>query len=406
MANISRLLLLFTLLALLAGCGSPPAAAPPATTNAAANTPLAAAPDATVTATAAADVTQVPAPAGDLAADPAALCPQAAEGTTLYVSAENGFCFLYPADLKLQPDPLRPDEAVLLLGPLADPGAMETVALNVTVANNGPADGLDSAGYAAAWLQRNALVPAMAQAPDLELAQTPASIGGQPAVVVDNLPGMMMGQRGAFVVSGGVKYQVTVLPLPQDVPQLAAAATQAWETITGSIVFFPPQNTRTVVRSADVCPAATADTKLLLDEVGGYCLLYPADFAIDPNFPNTIVGGPELGPYGDFPTVRASLAVGTYPLGQMTPEQALQPPVENSDPNSAALATLGGHPAVSYDFIAGPWRQRNIIAVVDGRVYTFVAQPWDPELFPQALPDVERLWNTASSLIAFFDPWR
>jgi hypothetical protein len=294
---------------------------------------------------------------------------------------------------------------VLLLGPLADPGDMETVALNVTVANNGPADGLDSAGYAAAWLQYNTPAPLLAQTPGHEVTQTPATIGGQPAMVADNLPGMMTNLRGAFVVAGGVKYQVTMLPLPQDVPQLADAATQAWDTVTGSIVFFPPQNARTGVRAADVCPAATADTKLLIDEVGGYCLLYPADFAIDPDLPTTIAGGPELGPYSDFAHVRAALSVGTYPLGQMTPEQALQPPVENSDPNSAAAATLGGHPAITYDFVAGPWRQRNIVVVVDGRVYTFVAQPWDPELFPQALPDVERLWNTASSSIAFFDPW-
>ncbi|MFN8466850.1 MAG: hypothetical protein U0X20_14955 [Caldilineaceae bacterium] len=402
MANISRLLLLLTLLTLLAGCGSPSAAEFPAASGATADTPTASAPEATVATAATVEATQQAVPAADLAA----LCPQAGEGTALYVSTENGFCFLYPADLKLQPDPLRPAEAVLLVGPLAEPGAMETVALNVTVANNGPADGLDSAGYAAAWLQYNMPAPALAQTPGREVAPTPATLGGQPATVLDNLPGMMANLRGAFVVAGGVKYQVTMLPLPQDVPQLADAATQAWDTVTGSIVFFPPQNTRIAVRAADVCPDAADDTKLLVDEVSGYCLLYPADFAIDPELPTTIAGGPELGPYSDFAHVRASLSVGTYPLGQMTPEQALQPPVENSDPNSTVPATLGGHPAVTYDFVAGPWRQRNAVVVVDGRVFTFVAQPWDPELFPQALPDVERLWNTASSSIAFFDPWR
>lgn len=287
MANTARLILLLTLMALLAGCGSPPAAESPVPSSPAAGTPTAAAPGATLAAAVTPEKGQVAAPP----ADPAALCPQAAEGTTLYVSTENGFCFLYPADLKLQPDPLRPAEAVLLNGPLADPEAMETVALNITVANNGPADGLDSGGYAAAWLQHNALVPGMTQTSGLELAQTPATIGGQPAAVVDNLPGMLMGQRGAFVVAGGVKYQITMLPLPEDVPQLADAATQAWETITGSIVFFEPQNTRPVVRSADVCPAATADTKLLIDEVGGYCLLYPAALHVIPTCPRRLSGG-------------------------------------------------------------------------------------------------------------------
>jgi len=62
--------------------------------------------------------------------------------------------------------------------------------------------------------------------------------------------------------------------------------------------------------------------------------------------------------------------------------------------------------AVTYDFVTGPWLQRNATVVVDDRYYTFVIQPWDPNLFPQALPDVERLWNTASQSVAFFDPWR
>lgn len=409
MPNISRLLLLLTLPVVLAGCGASsgqPAATPTsAAPTLGANTPAPVSPAAQPTAA----TSETPASTAEppaQAADPAAVCPQATDGTTLFVSAENGFCFLYPAALKLQPDSLRPSEAVQLFGPLAEPGAMETVALNVTVANNGPADGLDSAGYAAAWLQRNVPASALAQTPALEMTQTSATIGGQPAAIVDNLPGMMTNMRGAFVVVAGVKYQISMLPLPQDVPQLADAATQAWDTVTSSMVFFPPQNDRTYVRGADVCPAATADMKLLIDDAGGYCLLYPADFAIDPDFPTTIAGGPELGPYGDFAHVRAALSVGTYPLGQMTPEQALQPPVENSDPNSAVEATLGGHPAVAYDFVAGPWRQRNTIVVVDGRVYTFVAQPWDPELFPQALPDVERLWDSASSSIVFFDPWR
>ena len=42
----------------------------------------------------------------------------------------------------------------------------------------------------------------------------------------------------------------------------------------------------------------------------------------------------------------------------------------------------------------------------DDVVYTFVGQPWDAEKFPQALPDVERLWEKVSESIAFFDKWQ
>ncbi len=140
--------------------------------------------------------------------------------------------------------------------------------------------------------------------------------------------------------------------------------------------------------------------------MGGYCLLHPADFAPDPAFPVAIVGGAELGPVEGFDTLRASLTVGNYALGTLSREQVLQPLSDQIDPDSVMSATISGYPAVVYDFTGGPWRQRNAQILVDHLVYTFVAQPWDAEKFPQALPDVERLWNMANASIAFFDKWR
>jgi hypothetical protein len=359
-------------------------------------TPPGETPAAGTLATPAVEAASLPAerPAGGMEA----ACPDEVEGTSLYVSSENGLCFLYPSDLHLRPDTRYPNEVIQLLGPPLDPSAMESIALNLSVAYNGPADGLDSAQYAATWLERNAA--------GLDVLQTSATIGGQPAVVADNLPGFG-NQRGAFVVANGAKYQLTLMPQPQDVPELAESATRAWDMVMRSLVFFPAQRTDTVVRAADVCPATAADTKLLIDEVGGYCLLYPADFDLDPNLPGAIAGGSELGPFGDFPSLRASLTIGgAYPLADMAPEQVLQPSMENNDPNSVVSTTIAGYPAVIYDFVTGPWRQRNAAVVVEDRYYTFVIQPWDLDLFPQALPDVERLWQTVSESIAFFDPWR
>ena len=392
-----RLLALLASLALLAACGAPapgqPSPSAPEPTANVAPAPETAAAEVVPTAEAVDGQTSAP-------AAPAAVCPVATADTALYVSNENGLCFLYPLDLQLRPEPRFPQDAVQLTGAPLDPTAMESFALNLSVSYNGPADGLDSAAYAAAWVAYNA--------PGMDLPQTSVAIGGQPAVVIDNLPGMMMNPRGAFVVANDVKYQLMLLPQPQDVPELADAATRAWDTITESMVFFPPARTDTVVRSADVCPTATADTKLLVSEVGGYCLLYPADFELDPTVSyHALVGGPELGPFGDFPSVRVSLGIGgAYPLVDMTPEQILQPGPENIDPASVTNTTIGGYPAVTSDFVTGPWLQRNANILVDDRYYTFASGPWDPTLFPHALPDMERLWDTVVQSIAFFAPWR
>ncbi len=157
-----------------------------------------------------------------------------------------------------------------------------------------------------------------------------------------------------------------------------------------------------MVRPEDVCPTETEDSKLVVSLTGGYCLLHPADFAPDPAFPAAIVGGPELGPVEGFDSVRASLAIGSYDLGDQSPEQALQPISEQIDPSSLMTTTIGGYPAVIFDFIGGPWRQRNAQILVDDTVYTFVGQPWDAEKYPQALPDVERLWKTVSEFDCVF----
>src|SRR4030095_5477493 len=84
-------------------------------------------------------------------ADPTAACPTAGEGQALYVSRENGYCFLYPAAFKAQPNALRPAQVVELLGPGVTYG-QEGVAVNLAVSSNGPADGLDSQSYAERWL--------------------------------------------------------------------------------------------------------------------------------------------------------------------------------------------------------------------------------------------------------------
>ena len=336
--------------------------------------------------------------------DASAVCPPETEASTLYVSTENGLCFLYPAGFEIQPDELRRDEGVILRGPSLTSG-MDRLWVTLTVESNGPADGLESTQYVERWIELNYPVQHELYPRDLGLTREEAVIGDTVAQVIGNLPGFSP-QRSAFIVANGIKYRITLQPQPQDLPELAEASQQVWDTVTQSIVFFPPQNTRPVVRPEDVCPTETEDGKLVVSLTGGYCLLHPADFAPDPAFPVAIVGGPELGPVEGFASLRASLAIGSYDLGDQSPEKALQPISEQIDPNSLMTTTIGGYPAVIFDFTGGPWRQRNAQILVDDTVYTFVGQPWDAEKYSQALPDVERLWQTVSESIAFFDQWR
>ena len=327
--------------------------------------------------------------------DVTTICPVETEGTTLYVSTENGLCFLYPSGLTLGDDLFRPEEVVHVVGSLADPNTMETVAVNLAVAYNGPADGLVSAGYANKWVDLNM--------PGIDVPKETATIGGQPAVV-----STICQACSPCVVLSSLPMGSSTSPLqprPQDVPKLADEATLAWDTVTQSMS-SSRRKTPVPWCVLRMCVPPKLRTKLLVEQVGGYCLLYPTAFAPDPAFPAAIVGGPELGSVEGFDSVRTSLAVGSYDLGDQPPEQPLHPISEQIDSASLMTTTIAGYPAVVYDFIGGPWRQHNAQILVDDTVYTFVGQPWDAEKYPQALPDVERLWKTVSASIAFFDKWR
>ncbi len=236
--------------------------------------------------------------------DPADACPSPDAATTLYLSRENGFCMLVPLGIETNPDPSQPEEMIFLQGPreTLGPKQQEGAAVWMQVAQNGPADGLDSAGYAQRWVELYAM-------PDGSSTPEPGTIGGRPATILKNLPGMIRLQS-AFIVADGVKYQITLAPQPGDVPELDAAAIQLWDTVVRSIVFFPRENPAPAVRAQDVCPAAAGETFAYRNDRLGVCSLLPADFAVRPDIPDMFVGGPVIGTDKDFGEVRTSIAFG------------------------------------------------------------------------------------------------
>ena len=70
--------------------------------------------------------------------------------------------------------------------------------VRLTVAFNGPAGGLDTQEYADMW---QSLYVA-----DVDVQTEPATVGGQSAVLISELPGMLP-EQSAFVVANGMKYR-------------------------------------------------------------------------------------------------------------------------------------------------------------------------------------------------------
>lgn len=339
--------------------------------------------------------------------DPAEVCPTPDADTTLYLSRENGFCMLVPFGIEIRADPLRPDEMIFLQGlrETAGPKQQETAAVWMQVAQNGPADGLDSAGYAQKWSEFYRVSDVFGP-PDPPVEPEVATLGGLPATVLKNLPGMIR-MQSAFVVADGVKYQLTLAPQPGDVPERDAAAQSLWDTVTGSIAFFPRENPSPDVRAEQVCPEAVEGTFAYRSDRLGVCTLLPADFEPHPEIPEVFVGGPVVGQDPDFGEVRTTLAFGTFGYTEAaTPADFLSERMQFIEPGSLAAATLGGHPAATYIDTNGAWPSRQAVILVDGDVYTLMVQPWDVVRFPDGIPHAERAWETITSNLAFFDPWR
>lgn len=333
--------------------------------------------------------------------NPQSLCPQPGVDTSLYISKENGFCFLVPAGFKLQDELQRPGEVVTLLGPTEPMGPKQQEAISVflSVEANGPADGMDSSTYAREWYDRFAT-------PEDPFDPSDETIAGQPATVLRDLPGYTR-QQAAFVIANEARYRINLSPQPGDSPELAEAAQRGWEALVNSLVFFPPEKPVKAVRPADACPKEDESTRLYINEIDGYCYLYPAEFKPVSDFPGAVTGGPVVGQW-EGGEVRSSVTVGNFGApGDMTPSELLDQRIDFVQPGSIEETTIGGYPAVTFIDINGAWPSRQAIIVVNaGRAYSVLAQPLDEARFPDAPPYVDLGWETVTGSLAFFDPWR
>jgi hypothetical protein len=329
--------------------------------------------------------------------DPASICPAPAEGTLSYVSTEAGFCLLYPAEYQVYTGGSLPGVVVGFSGAPLDPTALEPTSVGIEVAYNGPAEGMTSLQYAQKWVELYG--EGMASAP------VETTINGMAAAVVNNVPGYRS-QRMAFVVINNARYTISLSPPPEDVPALADQASAAWETVTGSVVFFPPAVVLSRI-GPEVCPSPTAETRLHIVEREGYCMLYPADFEVNPTFSAGFVGGPVVGEVESFGALRPELVFGWVgPAGGQTPRQVAEGALSQADPVTVWDIAVNGWPAVQYLYTAGPIPARSAYIVANDQVYTIVNQPYDPVRYPDAIPYLDRVWNTVTQSITFFDIWR
>lgn len=131
------------------------------------------------------------------------------------------------------------------------------------------------------------------------------------------------------------------------------------------------------VPSANACPTASADTKLLTNAEDGYCLLYPAEASS--NMPGWVVINPITGP-GDIPgdawvNIQAQDAAGRTVTQFADEIMATVGPGFNI---TIEEVQVDGNPAIVVDGLPGLDSNRIVMIVNNDRLYTLTFMPWYP----------------------------
>lgn len=149
-------------------------------------------------------------------------CPEQGAGSIAYRNENAGFCLSYPDQFEEIPNELMNTIIISLKG---ESEVRPSLMLGVQPAQEKTLDDV-AAEQQAAY-------------PDVTIHFTDTTIGGQPAIVSDNIPGRN-GSRQAFVIANGYLYTLTAQPFDDSLPIASAITGELWAAITESLVFFPP----------------------------------------------------------------------------------------------------------------------------------------------------------------------
>ncbi|MBA3533699.1 MAG: hypothetical protein H0T73_17415 [Ardenticatenales bacterium] len=152
-------------------------------------------------------------------------CPTTTERTVGYVNALDDYCLLYPGL------PLRVMAAVpsIHMTTFAKPEFFSSPGSSITIQVAGPAEGRNVEEVVAA---------VVAEYSDLSITTTPFTLGGEPALMVEGMPGRMSNRQG-YVVHEDWLYTIIVMPYNDPAFTDAQAEAEAmWEIVTGSFTFI------------------------------------------------------------------------------------------------------------------------------------------------------------------------
>lgn len=283
----------------------------------------------------------------------AASCPSATADTYLLRAPQLGFCLLYPVTHKV--DRPNEQEVLIVLGGMlnaTDPRAAITVT---------PGDGRTAA---------EAADEIVADFEGFEIARSETTVAGEPAVVLDDVPGQDINQRVLFT-HDDLLYQIYFSPIDPENLQPIDTFRQA---ILTSFTFIPVSDT---ITAADECVEPKADQQLISSDEFGYCFIAPADFTYEqPSATNANLFVESM-----MDVEHPKLMIEVTDAAGMTAAAAADELVTSFEgfeiPRTFGY-TLGYENAEHLDGVPGQDLGRVLLVVHDGRLYRLTFVPADP----------------------------
>ncbi len=152
-------------------------------------------------------------------------CPEATAGTELLRNTEHNYCLLYPAGYTVEQP--NENETVLVVGSLLN---AEDPRLHVEVT---AAEDLTTAA-AAGQLEADTSIAGV------EIERSLVTIGGEEAVVLDNLPGQEINRRVIFVHAGRL-YNLMFAPAGENMGEAYTRMEALYDLVLRSFTLLPPE---------------------------------------------------------------------------------------------------------------------------------------------------------------------
>ena len=336
---------------------------------------------------------------------PQDVCLTAGEGEVQHRNDAAGYCFLLPDSFEVSEDRGLDVSAV---GPTLATFGMNRLALILEFSVLGAPEGAgphNPESWGAYIAEKNS-------GPDFQPSVEPVVFAGLEGVRVGPLAGLAGGEA-VFVRGYDTLYGITVYPDRESYPDYITEIDQLWARIDETMRFFTPVSAGMEYRTeAEVCPQARPDTTAVIDLIGGWCALIPADWRedVDFDFPGRFFGGPDIGEFWPGQPPHANIVIGFGgPVAGITLEERVEGRMNaNGRPDlvDRTDTAIGGHPAAVLDTRDGPHPDRVALIQTNDFQYSVLGQPFDAEVFPEAQADLEAAWDLIIVSIQFFEPYQ